>query len=54
MDSVKSQDLKKVKQAILKRYSINEETYRQRLTSTKKKREESYAETDEVHTIKRS
>ena len=54
MDSVKSQDLKKVKQAILKRYSVNEEKCRQRFTSTKKKREESYAKTDEVRTIKRS
>ena len=54
IDSVKSQDLKKVKQAILKRYSINEETYQQRFTRTKKKREESYAKTDEVRTIKRS
>ena len=45
---------KKVKQAILKRYSVNEEKFRQRFTSTKKKRKESYAKTDEVRTIKRS
>ena len=44
MDSVKSQDFLEVKQAILKRYNINEETYRQRFRNIKKKPEESYAE----------
>ena len=35
-----------MKQAILKRYNINEETYPQRVRNTKKKTGESYAETE--------
>lgn len=46
MDSAKSKEFKEVKQAILKRYNINEETYRQRFRNTKKKPDESYVETE--------
>lgn len=46
MDSDKAQNFDEVKQAILKRFNINEETYRQRFRSTKKKAEESYTETE--------
>ena len=46
MDAAKSKEFKEVKQAILKRYNINEETYRQRFRNTKKKIDESYVETE--------
>ena len=44
MSIMESNDYEKVKEAILKRYDITEETYRQRFRSTKKSREESYKE----------
>ena len=46
MDAAKSKEFEEVKQAILKRYNINEETYRQRFRNTKKKIDESYVETE--------
>ena len=46
MDAAKSKDFQQVKQAILRRYSINEETYRQQFRNTKKKTDESYVETE--------
>ena len=46
MDVAKSKEFKEVKQAILRRYNINEETYRQRFRNTKKKTDESYVETE--------
>ena len=42
MDVAKSKEFKEVKQANLKRYNINEETYR--FQNTKKKTDESYGE----------
>ena len=44
MSITESNNYEKVKEAILKRYYITEETYRQRFISTKKSREESYKE----------
>ena len=44
MSIAESNDYDKVKEAILKRYDITEETYRQRFRSVKKLREESYKE----------
>ena len=44
MSIMENNDYEKVKEAILKRYDITEETYRQRFRSTKKSREESYKE----------
>ena len=46
MDAAKSKEFEEVKQAILKRYNINEETYRQRFRNTKTKIDESYVETE--------
>ena len=45
MDAGKSKEFEEVKQAILKRYNINEQMYRQQFQSTKKKTDESYVET---------
>ena len=39
-------NLRNLKQVILKRYNINEKTYRQRFRNTKKKIDESYVETE--------
>lgn len=44
MPIMESNNYEKVKEAILKRYYITEETCRQRFRSTKKSREESYEE----------
>ena len=44
MSTMESNNYEKVKDAILKRYDITEETYSQRFRSTKKSREESYKE----------
>ena len=44
MDKERAREYQPVKEAILKRYDINEETYRQRFRKTVKKEEESYAE----------
>ena len=44
MDKERARDYQPVKEAILKRYDMNEETYRQRFRKTVKKEEESYAE----------
>ena len=44
MDHAQAGDYDQVKAAILRRYDINEETYRQRFRNTRKEREESYGE----------
>uniref|UniRef100_A0A1X7VA59 CCHC-type domain-containing protein n=1 Tax=Amphimedon queenslandica TaxID=400682 RepID=A0A1X7VA59_AMPQE len=44
MDSEGAKSYQSVKKAILRRYDINEETYRQRFCSTKKKAGQSYVE----------
>ena len=44
MDHAQAGDYDQVKAAILRRYDINEETYRQRFRTTRKEREESYGE----------
>jgi broad specificity phosphatase PhoE len=44
MDVEKIGDYDELKRAILRRYDINEETYRQRFRSYRKETEESYAE----------
>ena len=44
MDKEKARKYQHVKEAILKRYDINEETYRQRFRIATRKKEESYAE----------
>ena len=44
MDKKRAREYLPVKEAILKRYDINEETYRQRFRTTVKTEEESYAE----------
>ena len=44
MDKERARDYQPGKEAMLKRYDINEETYRQRFRKTVKKEEESYAE----------
>ena len=46
MDAAKSKEFKEGKQAILKRYNINEETYRQRFQNTKEEIDKSYVETE--------
>ena len=43
MDMERAREYKLVKEAILKRYDINEEIYRQRFRSTRKKAEETYS-----------
>ena len=44
MDKERAREYQPVKEAIVKGYDINEETYRQRFRKTVKKEEESYAE----------
>ena len=46
MDREKAKKYTEVKPAILKRYNINDETYRQRFRTTRPKAEESFAETE--------
>ena len=44
LPSAEANDYEQLKKAILKRYDINEETYRQRFRSTRKKSDESHRE----------
>ena len=46
MDTTSARDYALVKKAILKRYDINEETYRQRFRNAKKRQDESFMETE--------
>ncbi len=44
LDAETASDFAKVREAILRRYNINEETFRQRFRTTKKKQDEGYIE----------